>query len=1096
MKALVRWSVANSPAMNIIMLVVLGTGAWCVASLQREFWPYYDLDEIEVRVAYRGAGPEEVEEAICEKIEAAVSSISGIETIYSTATEGSGQVRLELHADVDKADVQRILGEVQAAVNQIPSFPALADAPVIRQRVPNSTAIQVGIIGPDDDSIQAALRLRRIAENIRDELLAHPSMSQVELQGVPSFQIDVEVSEEALRKYRLSLSQVAEILREENLEMPGGTLRTESQEILLVGSNRSSVGREIAEIPLTLPNGVVIELGELGTVRDEFSDDTSISRMNGRPAIALSVNTTQTEDLLEVGRDVYAYLDTKQLPDGYSMVAYRDRSDDVQDRLSLMLKNGWQGLLLVFILLALFLEMRLAFWVAMGIPISLLGACVVMYFTGQTLNLTSLFAFLIALGIVVDDAIVVGENIYVHRSQGKSFAQAAIDGTLEVMPSVVTSVITTVIAFLPMLFVTGRLGRFTTVLPLAVIAMLLISLGECLTILPAHLAHRDNLFLSFMSWLLTPVRFVANGFAWMNRRVGGFLDTFIDRAYIPSLRWSLRHPAIVVSLAVGLLVVSAGIVRSGKVPFVVLPRIDSNVLMLMIAYPNGTPASVTDEATKRLEAAIAEVNQQTIAESLTDREEGVVIAMHRAVGHGATSTGEVSSGSHVGSITVSLIDSGYRQISAQEIVSRWRKAARDFPGTEVLYFSTGPRGPAAAPIEFSLLASSEDLDRLDAAVDRCTERLAEYPGVFDITAGSKPGKYEYRLKIKDKARQLGVTLGEVSRTVRAAYYGEEAMRLQRGRHEVELRVRYPREQRRSLADFREIRIPIPRSRIRQNSGGTLSSLRILANPATSETVDIPLTELVDIEVGRSASIIRRIDQKRSITISADVDEDVANAFDISSDLQASFLTALQSEFPEVTIRWGGQRQQTNESMLSMLYGFVFVIVGMYLLLTIEFKSYIQPLLVLTIIPFGCIGAIAGHLVMGLSLTLFSIYGLVALAGVVVNDSIVLIDFINRRIADGLSLEDALLDAGRRRFRPVVLTSVTTIAGMLPILLETSRQALVLIPMATSLAFGLMLATVLVLILAPTFYLISRRLAPETRTEDIVDELVPVTHAVV
>ena len=1072
MKALVRWSVANSPAMNIIMLVVLGTGAWCVASLQREFWPYYDLDEIEVRVAYRGASPEEVEEAICEKIEAAVSSISGLETIYSTATEGSGQVRLELHADVDKADVQRILGEVQAAVNQIPSFPALAEAPVIRQRVPNSTAIQVGIIGPDDDSIESALRLRRIAENIRDELLAYPSMSQVELQGVPSFQIDVEVSEEALRKYRLSLSQVAEILREENLEMPGGTLRTDSQEILLVGSNRSSVGREIAEVPLTLPNGVVIELGELGTVRDEFSDDTSISRMNGRPAIALSVNTTQTEDLLEVGRDVYAYLDAKQLPDGYSMVAYRDRSDDVQDRLSLMLKNGWQGLLLVFILLALFLEMRLAFWVAMGIPISLLGACVVMYFTGQTLNLTSLFAFLIALGIVVDDAIVVGENIYVHRSQGKSFAQAAIDGTLEVMPSVVTSVITTVIAFLPMLFVTGRLGRFTTVLPLAVIAMLLISLGECLTILPAHLAHRDNLFLSFMSWLFTPVRFAASGFAWMNRRVSGLLDSFIDRAYMPSLRWSLRHPAIVVSLAVGLLVVSAGIVRSGKVPFVVLPRIDSNVLMLMIAYPNGTPASVTDEATKCLEAAIAEVNQQTIKESLTDREEGVVIAMHRAVGHGASSTGEVSSGSHVGSITVSLIDSGYREISAQEIVTRWRKAAGDFPGTEVLYFSTGPRGPAAAPIEFSLLASSEDLDRLEAAVDRCTERLAEYPGVFDITAGSKPGKYEYRLKIKDKARQLGVTLGEVSRTVRAAYYGEEAMRLQRGRHEVELRVRYPREQRRSLADFRQLR------------------------HRTSDGIERPLTELVDIEVGRSASIIRRIDQKRSITISADVDEDSANAFDISSDLQASFLAELQAEFPEVTIRWGGQRQQTNESMLSMLYGFVFVIVGMYLLLTIEFKSYIQPLLVLTIIPFGCIGAIAGHFVMGLSLTLFSVYGLVALAGVVVNDSIVLIDFINRRIADGLSLEDALLDAGRRRFRPVVLTSVTTIAGMLPILLETSRQALVLIPMATSLAFGLMLATVLVLILAPTFYLVSRQLAPGTRTDDIVNDVVPVTHAVV
>lgn len=1048
MKALVRWSVANSPAMNIIMLVLLGAGAFCAVSLQREFWPFFELDEIEIRVVYRGAGPEEIEEAICEKIEAAVSSIAGIETIYSTATEGVGAVRLELDSDVDRSDVQRILAETRAAVDQIPSFPALAEEPDIRQRVPRSTAIKVGVIGPNDESVDAALELRRIAENVRDDLLARPGISQVELQGVPDFEVDVEISEEALRKYNLTLSQVATIIREENLEIPSGTLKTDSQEILLVGSNRSSIGREIARIPLTLPNGVVIELGELGQVRDEFSDDAAISRMNGRPAIALSVESTQTEDVIVVGRQVYRYLDEKQLPPGYSMVAYSDRSDDVQDRLNLMLKNGWQGLLLVFILLALFLELRLAFWVAMGIPISLLGACAVMYFTGQTLNLTSLFAFLIALGIVVDDAIVVGENIYVHRSKGKSYFQAALDGTLEVMPSVVTSVITTVIAFLPMLFVTGKLGRFTTVLPLAVVSMLLISLGECITILPSHLAHRDNLFLTFMSWLLTPVRFLGKALAWLNGRVSRLLDSFIERFYLPSLRWSLKNPAIVISLAAALMVVSVGVVRSGNVPFVILPRIDSNVLQLMIAYPNGTPVSVADNATRRLEAALARVNEQSIDEKLTDREEGVVIAMHRAVGYGASSTGEVSSGSHVGSITVSLVDSGFRTVSAQELVSRWRKLAGKFPGTEVMAFSTGPRGPAAAPIEFSLLAASENIDQLNAAVDRCTSRLGEYPGVFDISAGAKPGKFEYRLKIKDEARRLGVTLGEVSRTVRAAYYGEEAMRLQRGRHEVELRVRYPREQRRSLSDFRDIQ------------------------HRTVDGKNRPLTELVDIEVGRSASIIRRIDQKRSITISADVDEDSANAFDINNDLQTSFLAGLNDEFPDVTVRWGGQQEQTNESMYSMLFGFVFVIVGMYLLLTIEFKSYIQPLLVLTIIPFGFIGAVGGHLVMNLPLTLFSVYGLVALAGVVVNDSIVLIDFINRRVEDGLPLEEALLDAGRRRFRPVILTSVTTIAGMLPILFETSRQALVLIPMATSLAFGLMLATVLVLILAPTFYFVS------------------------
>ena len=659
MKALVRWSVNNTPAMNIVMLVLLGAGAWCVASLQREYWPYYELDEIEIRVAYPGASPEEVERAICEKIEAAVATISGVEVIRSTASEGSGQIRLELHSGASQSDVQQILGEVRAAVDQIPSLPLLAEEPQISQRMPRTTAIQIGVIGPDDDNIAAALELRRIAEEVHDDLLMFDSISLVELQGVPRFQIDVEIRAETLQQYGLTLSKVAEIIRAENVEIPGGTLRTESQEILLRGSNRRNIGHEIADIPIiSHPNGVVLTLSEIGSVRDEFADDTSISRINGRPGIAVAVNTTAAEDLLEVGREVYSYLEAKALPPGYELVPYRDRSDDVQDRLKLMLKNGWMGLILVFVLLALFLELRLAFWVAMGIPVSLFGACNMMYLTGQTLNLTSLFAFLIALGIVVDDAIVVGENIYVHRWQGKSLRQAAIDGTMEVLPSVTTSVITTVIAFLPMLFVTGRLGRFTTVLPLAVISMLLISLGECLTILPSHLAHRDNFLLTLISWLLTPVRYLGTLFVWLNQRISRLLDGFIERVYLPSLSWSLRNPPIVIATAAGLLIVSAGVVRSGCVPFVVLPRIDSNVLQVLIAYPNGTPADVTDTATRRIEAAMAKVNQQSIDERLTERQAGVVLAMHRAVGYGASSTGDVSTGSHVGSITVSLLDSG------------------------------------------------------------------------------------------------------------------------------------------------------------------------------------------------------------------------------------------------------------------------------------------------------------------------------------------------------------------------------------------------------------------------------------------------------
>lgn len=1051
MKSLVRWAVDNTPAMNVALIALLAAGAWCMSSLQREFWPYYTLDEIEIRVAYPGASPEDIEEAICEKIESAVASIYGIDEINATASEGSGSVRLVLDSGVNQSDVQQILGDVRAAVDQIPSFPLLAETPVISQRIPNSTAIQIGVIGPDSDSIPAALQLRRIAERTRDDLLRLATISQVELLGVPEFQIDVELREETLRQYGLTLTDVAQIIREENVEIPGGTLRSASQEILLRGSNRSNVGPEIAQLPIiNTPSGLTLRLSDLGTIRDAFSDATAISQINGRPGIAISINTTQSEDLLEVGRDVYAYLDNAKLPDGYSMVAYRDRSDDVRDRLSLMLKNGWQGLLLVFLLLALFLEMRLAFWVAMGIPIAVCGAGVVMYFTGQTLNLTSLFAFLIALGIVVDDAIVVGENIYVHRELGKDFRQAAIDGTLEVMPSVVVSVSTTVIAFLPLLFVTGQLGRFTTVLPLAVIAMLIVSLVECVTVLPSHLAHQSNLFLSIVGWLFTPLRFVGILIAFLNKRVSLLLDTFIERFYLPVLSRSLANPALVIAMAVGLLAVSAGIVRSGRVPFVVIPRVDSNVLSVLIAYPNGTPASVTDEATKRIESALGSVNKELAEERVSDREDGVVLAMHRAVGFGATSTGNVSTGSHVGSITVSLIDSGMRQVSAKEIINRWRKRAGEFPGTDVLVFGTGPRGPAAAPIEVTLLAGSDDIQQLQNAVALTASRLGEYPGVFDVTAGSKPGKYEYRLKIRDQARSMGVSLAGLSQTVRAAYYGDEVMRLQRDRHEVELRVRYPSDQRDSLADFRQIR------------------------HRTADGHVFPITELAAIEVARTDSLIYRTDQMRAITISADVDEEQANAMNIVNDLKESFVAQLAQQFPNVNVRWRGQQEQTDESMWSIILGFVLVIGAMYLLLTIEFKSYIQPILVLSIIPFGFIGAIAGHFWMQLPLTLFSIYGLIALSGIVVNDSIVLIDFINMRLRDGLTVQDAILDAGRRRFRPVILTSITTIAGVLPILLETQRQALVLIPMATSLAFGLMFATAIVLILVPTLLFLAQR----------------------
>lgn len=1057
MRSIVRWAVDNGPATNTLVVAILILGVWCAASMQREFWPYSNLDVIQVSVEYRGASPEEVEEGICQKIEETVRSVQGARRVTSVAREGAGLVSIELEADVSETDVQEILAEVRSRVDGIPSFPALSETPVVQRQQPRTSAISIGVIGPYESSTAASLALRNFAESVRDEVLLMGDVSQAEVVGVPRYQIDVEISEDTLRQYNLTLSQVAEIVRAENVEVPGGTMKTASQDVLLRGSNRQTTGTSIADIPLvTNQSGVVLTIGDLGMVRDEFTDDSAISRINGRPGIAIQIDTTQTEDIINVGRAVQRFVNEYPVPDGYQLIYFRDRTDDVLARLLLLVKNGWQGLLLVFVLLTLFLELRLAIWVSMGIPLSIAGACVVMYYTGQTLNMTSMFAFLIALGIMVDDAIVIGENIYVHRSMGKSLRDAAIDGTMEVMPSVVTSVLTTILAFLPMMFMTGRLARFTEVLPLAVIAILLFSLGEALTVLPSHLSHADGPGMKAISWLFGPFRFIAVLIAVVNRWVARLLEGFIERLYMPLLRFSLRFPTLIVCSAVAFLLVAVGTVRSGTVPYIVLPQIDSNFCTVIIAFPDGTPEHITDNATQRLEEAIQSVNQQTIAEGLTGNANGVVSAIHRSVGYGASTDGDVSSGSHVGSLTVQLIDVGDREITSQTLVQRWRKAAGAFVGADLVSFGSGPRGIAGLPIEFSLLARSEDIPKLESAVRMCVEQLEKYPGVHDVNAGGRPGKWEYRLTIKDDAKAMGVSLAELSNTVRASYYGEEVMRLQRGRHEVELRVRYPRDQRNSLADFDEIHVRDP-----------------LGN-------ERPMTELVAVEIDRSYSAIHRLDQMRSITIAADVDEEVGNAFQITADMRETLMPKLAEQFPRLRVLWEGQQEQTNDSMNSMFYGFIAVIIAMYLLFTIEFRSYLQPLLVLSIIPFGACGAIFGHVVQGLPFTLFSIYGLVALSGIVVNDSIVLIDFINRRIADGLPLHEAIIDAGRRRCRPVLLTSLTTIGGMLPILLETSRQAQVLIPMATSLSFGLIFGTAIVLLLAPVgYYILSMLTGPKS-----------------
>ena len=1061
MKRLIGWAITNSPGMNVLMLAVMLVGGLSLASLRREVFPAFELEVVLITVSYPGATPQDTEEAICQKIEEAIRSIDGIKQVTSIAQEGAGFVLAELRSDI--GDVQKVMSEIDREVNRIPSFPLLAEDPLVQQITFREAAIRVGVVGPDDRTPAAERRLREVAERVRDEILMLPSVSAASVMGGRPYQIDVEIPEATLRSYGLSLGQVAATIRAHNIELPGGQLKAEGQEILLRTKSQGRVGEQIAKLPLvTRPNGVVLTVGDLGEVHDDFQDVTAGGEINGAPAMVVNVNRTKQEDLLVMTDAVHAYVAQTTLPPGYRFEVWQDTSLEVRGRMNLLMRNGVQGLILVFLVLTLFLEMRLAFWVALGIPISILGAGAFLSWGDQTLNMLSLFSFLIALGIVVDDAIVIGENIYAHIQMGKPLNEAAIDGTLEVMGSVTASVSTTVIMFAPLFFVSGVMGKFMAVIPFAVIAMLVISLWESVFILPSHLAHTHTAFFRLMTVLTYPLRPVGILLSALSVRADRLMEWIVDRVYIPSLRFSLSHPTVPIAISISMLLFTVGLIRGGVVPSVLFPKTDNNFLQATIAFPDGTPAAITDTATRKMEKAIRRVSERIAkrrsqetglpASEIFDYDghvgDGPVRLTYRELGtisNVQDASGRSGDGSHLGQIFVELFDTEVRTTGSAELISQWRAEAGEFPGSERITFGTIGIGPGGKAIEFKLLAPGDHMDDLIAATEDIKKRLAEFSGVYDISDDSTPGKWEFQFRVKDRAFATGVTPTDLGETVRNAYFGAEVMRLQRGRHEVKLMVRYPKAERQSLVNFRELRV--------QTANGTQR----------------PITELAEVTIDRGFSEINRVDQMRSITISADLNEFKANAELIATELQQNFMPKLQSKFPSVSIRWEGQREQSRESVESLKVGFGVALLAVFVLLVLQFRSYVQPILILMIVPFGMIGAVWGHAIMGLPLTLFSMFGFVALTGVVLNDSIVLIDFINVRVREGTPIRQALMESGQRRFRPIALTSMTTIAGLLPLMTERSFQAQLLIPMAVSLAFGLMLATGLVLILVPVAY---------------------------
>ena len=1117
MRSIVRWAIKNSPAMNTILIASLIVGTISMVILRREVFPAFALEVVLVSVPFPGATPEEVEEGICQKVESAVGNVEGVKKMTSVASEGSGFVILELDSKIK--DVQKVLNEVRSQLQQIQSFlPPRAEDPDVKQIVFRKEAISVGVIGPElsnsaprdgPEALDRELQLRQLAEDIRQDLLnlraatpANPvrrlfaplfqpkglAITSAEIAGSRPYEVAIEVSEDKLREFDISLQQFSQAVRQQNINTPGGKMETASQELLLRGDNKRDVGKGIAELPvITRPSGDVITVGEMATVIDGFEETTAVNLINGRAGLVINISKTNEEDLFTVVETVKKYVADRKMPHGYELRTWGDDSIDVKDRIDLLSRNGIQGLILVFIVLAVFLDLRLAFWVAMGIPISILGAGFVLLIFGQTLNMLSMFAFLMALGIVVDDAIVVGENIYIKREEGMPYLKAAVEGTVEVLPSVAASVSTTIIAFMPLFYVTGVMGKFIAIMPLAVIAMLVISLLESTFVLPAHLAHDQNLFtriIGIVFYVFKPLVFVLT---WINRKACAGLEWLIERFYQPLLYYSLNNKVVVVCAMLGAIAIMFGLGKAGYLQVGFFPKIDGRKISATIAFPNGTAGDFSEKAAADLRKAFLEVDQEIQESPSVNFPSGhpsVVGNLYEKIGSSGDPlrgpTG-VTNGSHVATVSVLLTSPGERDITVRQLIAKWRDKVKKISGTEALKFEAQSMGPGGASVEYKILSDDKSVEYIEQAVEESKAYLATQVGVIDIEDDSRMGKWELSIRLTEEGQASGLDEAVVAETIRAAYFGDEVMRLQRGRHEVKLMVRYPRTSRISMEGLEGLRV------------------------RDSQGVERPLVEVADVSFKRKVAEINRLNQRRSVTVTADVDKTKGNAASIVAEMRKTYVPELVERYrndygANLEFDWEGEAQQTQESFTSILTGFGVALLCMYVLLTFEFRSYVQPVIIMAIIPFAWAGAFLGHGIFGMEVTLFSIFGMISLTGVVVNDSIVLVDFINARVRSGVPLFEALMSAGKRRFRPILLTSMTTIAGLLPMLLETSLQAQVLIPMAISLIFGLLFGTLLILILVPVFYdiyalvlrLLGMPLVPDEDEDDV--ETMPVPQA--
>ena len=1043
---MIAWFARNSVAANLLMLFIIISGFYAVMNrTPLEVFPSFELDTITVRVPYRGASPAEVEKTITIKIEEALADLEGVRELRSSAQEGMGIVTVEVAKGFDP---RIVLDEVKLRVDRIGTFPDSIDRPVIYIPARTREVINVVVLGelPERD-------LRELGERVRDDLSNIPGITQVQLSGVRPYEIALEVSEQTLRQYGLTLDEVAQAIRRASLDLAAGTIKTEGGEVLLSGKGQAYQAEEFERITIvTRPDGTRLSLADLATVRDGFEENSIATEFNGKPAVLIDVYRIGDQNAIDLAAAVRDYIDKAKssLPQGVEIDYWRDRSKIVKARLNTLANSALQGGLLVLLLLTLFLRGAVAVWVFISIPVSFLGGLAIMPELGVTLNIVSLFAFILVLGIVVDDAIVTGENIYTHIKRGTEPLQAAIEGTREVAVPVTFGVLTTVVAFAPLLMVEGVRGQIFSQIPLIVIPVLLVSLVESKLILPAHLKH-----------IRTPRSGEGNALYRIQQAIADGLERAVRNYYQPVLAAALRQRYLTLSLFVGVLIIIFSLVSAGHMRFVFFPRVQSEIARASLTMSIGTPFEVTSAHIEHMTRAAQSLRDKYIDPASG---ESVITAILSASGHYGGGSG--SGDSHVGQVSFEITPPEQRalDITSSDLVSEWRHIIGPIIGAQELNFRA-EIGRGGSPLDIRL--SGSDFTVLQSLAEQIKARLRTYPGVFDITDSFSDGKQELQLSIKPEAESLGLSLEALTRQVRQAFFGLEVQRIQRGRDDVRVILRFPLAERQSLANLETM---------------------LIRTPAGAA---VPFSEVAHVKPGRSAASIERVNRNRTLDVLADVNKESADIEAIKRDL-SEFVSALVLPYPGVTFSLEGEAREQSDSFRSLGWGMVFVLMALYTLLAIPFRSYSQPIMVMIVIPFGVAGAILGHLIMSMSLSIISVMGMLALSGVVINDSLVLVDYINRRCREGMAVAEAVRVAGVARFRAVILTSLTTFAGLTPLIFEKSTQAQFLIPMAVSLGFGILFATLITLLLVPVNYLVLEdirqlfRKQPLIQREDVLD----------